>query len=103
MRQQSSWFVLSGVVLAFGCSGHPLQPTSSAIRLAFTVQPVSSAAGAVMATAVQVTVQDAAGNAVPGYTGSVKLSLPFTTSYGDSLSGTTTVAATGGVASFPNL
>jgi len=103
MRQQSSRFVLSGVVLAFGCSGHPLQPTSSASRLAFTVQPVSSAAGAVMATAVQVTVEDAAGNAVPGYSGSVKLSLPFTTSYGDSLSGTTTVAAAGGVATFPNL
>lgn len=103
MRQQSSWFVLSGVVLAFGCSGHPLQPTSSASKLAFTVQPVSSAAGAVMTTAVQVTVEDAAGNAVPGYIGSVKLSLPFTTSYGDSLSGTTTVAAAGGVASFPDL
>jgi N-acetylneuraminic acid mutarotase len=103
MRQQSSRLVLSGVVLAFGCSGHPLQPTSSASKLAFTVQPASSAAGAVMATAVQVTVEDASGNAVPGYSGSVKLSLPFTTSYGDSLSGTTTVAAAGGVASFPNL
>jgi N-acetylneuraminic acid mutarotase len=103
MRQQSSRFVLSSVVLAFGCSGQPLQPTSSASRLAFTVQPVSSAAGAVMTTAVQVTVEDASGNAVPGYSGSVKLSLPFTTSYGDSLSGTTTVAAAGGVASFPNL
>lgn len=103
MRQQPSWVVLSGVAMVLGCSGQPLQPTNSASRLAFTVQPVSSAAGAVMTTAVQVTAEDASGNAVPGYTGSVKLSLPFTTSYGDSLSGTTTVAVAGGIASFPNL
>ena len=103
MRQMPSWVVLPGVAIVLGCSGQPLQPTNSASKLAFTVQPVSSTAGTVMATAVQVTVEDAAGNPVHGYSGSVKLSLPFTTSYGDSLSGTTTVAAATGVATFPNL
>src|SRR5262249_22260226 len=44
----------------------------TAARLAFTTQPVSAAAGASLGT-IQVTAQDAQGNLVQSYTGSISL------------------------------
>src|SRR5205807_1972141 len=68
-------------------------------QLAFTVQPSNTVAGAAISPAVQVTALDPAGNPVPSFTGSVTVALG-TSPGGSTLSGTTTVAAVDGVASF---
>ncbi|HTH63852.1 MAG TPA: hypothetical protein VL563_04150 [Gemmatimonadales bacterium] len=71
-------------------------------QLAFTVQPMTTSAGTVIAPPVQVTVQDVAGNTETGYTANVTLSITVNPGSG-TLSGTTTVAAVGGVATFSDL
>src|SRR5207245_5943050 len=71
-------------------------------QLAFTVQPSNTVAGAAISPAVQVSALDAAGNPVPGFTGSVTVALG-TNPGGATLGGTTTVAAVNGVASFSPL
>ncbi|MDQ6671259.1 MAG: pilus assembly protein, partial [Chloroflexota bacterium] len=77
----------------------------AASKLAFWVQPSNTRAGASISPGVQVTVQDALGNTVPGSTASVGLTIgtnPATNPPG-TLSGTTTVNAANGVATFSNL
>src|SRR4029077_9299168 len=74
----------------------------TATQLAFTVQPTSTAAGASITPALQVTAQDALGNTDPTFTGNVTVALGANPGSG-TLSGTTTVAAVGGVASFSGL
>jgi len=71
-------------------------------KLAFSVQPTNVAAGASIAPAVQVTVQDAQGNTVTTATNSITMAIG-TNPGGGTLSGTTTVAAVNGIASFANL
>src|SRR5206468_3075549 len=68
-----------------------------AAQLLFTVQPTGTTAGAVITPAVQVTAQDGLGNTVPSFTGSVTVALGNNPVAG-TLTGTTTVAATNGVA-----
>src|SRR6059058_4152657 len=75
----------------------------AATHLVFTVQPANTTAGATLTPAVQVAAQDAAGNTVPSFTGSVTLALGGTNPAGGVLAGTTTVAAVNGVASFATL
>ena len=76
---------------------------STASRLAFSVQPSNTTAGATIA-AIQVTAQDASGNAVASFTGAVTVTITAGSgTSGAVLSGTTTVAAAGGVATFANL
>src|SRR5437867_3830335 len=75
----------------------------AATHLVFTVQPANTTAGATLTPAVQVAAQDAAGNTVPSFTGSVTLALGGTERAGGVLAGTTTVAAVNGVASFATL
>jgi len=74
----------------------------TATQLAFTVQPSNTVAGAAISPAVQVTALDAAGNPVPSFTGSVTVALGNNPG-GSTLSGTTTVTAANGVASFSPL
>src|SRR5881396_3035490 len=74
----------------------------TATQLAFTVQPATTVAGAAISPAVQVTALDPAGNLVPGFTGSVTITLGNNPG-GSTLGGTTTVAAVNGVASFSTL
>src|SRR5207249_4470210 len=88
--------VASGTSAAFDVGA------AAADRLVFTVQPVSTTAGAAIAPAVQVTAQDGLGNTVPSFTGSVTVALGNNPVAG-TLTGTTTVAATNGVASFASL
>src|SRR5256885_1585037 len=71
-------------------------------QLAFTVQPSNTVAGAAISPAVQVSALDAAGNPVPSFTGSVT-GAPGSHPGGRTLSGTTTVTAANGVASFSPL
>ena len=76
-----------------------------ATKLFFSVQPpTSTTAGAAMTPAIQVVAQDAAGNAVPSFVGSVTVAITSGTgTSGAVLSGTLTVGAAGGVATFSTL
>lgn len=71
-------------------------------KLAYAIAPTSTFAGAPIAPAVQVVAQDAAGNTATGYTGDVTVTLAANPG-GASLSGTTTVAAVSGIATFGDL
>jgi len=73
-----------------------------AAKLAFTVQPSNAAAGAMNTPAVQVTVHDAQGNTVTSATTSITVAIGTNPASG-SLSGTKTVAAVNGVATFSTL
>ena len=77
--------------------------------LAFTSEPAGTAVDAVIASGfgsqggpVKVEVRDGSGQLVKGWTGAVTVAIGSNPGSG-SLSGTTTVDASGGVASFPNL
>src|SRR5207253_3040675 len=74
----------------------------TATQLVFTVQPSATTAGAAITPAVQLTAEDAQGNTVTQFTGNVTVALG-TNLGGGTLSGTTTIAAVGGVAAFNNL
>lgn len=74
-------------------------------RLAFTVQPSgpsATQAGAAIAPPVQVVIEDAAGNVVTSATNTVVMAIGTNPS-GGALSGTTSVSAVSGVATFSNL
>ena len=71
-------------------------------KLSITVQPSTTTAGAAIAPAVQVTAQDAQGNTATSFTGSISVAIG-TNPAGGTLSGTTTVGAVAGVATFANL
>jgi hypothetical protein len=75
----------------------------TATKLAFTVQPVSTAALAPITPAVQVTAQDALGNTATGFTSNVTMAFGTNPAPGSVLSGTKVVAAVAGVATFSNL
>jgi len=84
--------------LALNPAGEP--QTAVATRLAFTVQPSSTTVGATISPPVQVAAQDDAGNTVATFRGSITVR---TNPGPGTLSGTTTVAAVNGVASFSDL
>jgi hypothetical protein len=71
-------------------------------KLAFAVQPTNVVAGTAITPAVQVSVQDSLGNLVPTATNSVTVAIG-TNPGGGTLSGTATVNAVAGVATFSNL
>src|SRR5947199_184640 len=79
-----------------------LTVSAPAAKLVFTVQPSNAAAGAAITPAVQVAVQDAQGNTVTTATTSITVAIGTNPASG-TLSGTTTVAAVNGVATFSNL
>ncbi len=71
-------------------------------RLAFSVQPSGAAEGAWITPAIQVAILDAAGVLIPNASDSITIGISNSPG-GGTLSGTTTVAAAGGVATFTNL
>jgi len=71
-------------------------------KLAFVQQPTNTEAGSSITPAVTVNVEDASGNVVTNSTASVALAIG-TNSGGGTLSGTTTVNAVNGVATFSGL
>ena len=75
---------------------------AAAAALFFTVQPTTTTAGAMITPAVQVTARDAFGNTATGFTGMVTIAIGTDPS-GGVLSGTTTVNASAGIASFSTL
>jgi len=70
--------------------------------LAFLVQPNSVSAGSSISPEVKVIAVDSLGNVLHDFNGTVSISLGSGGS-GGSLSGTTTVTASGGLAIFPSL
>jgi len=74
----------------------------TAAALVFTVQPTNTVAGAAITPAVEVTAQDASGNTATAFSGNVTVTLG-TNPGGGTLSGTATVAASAGVATFSTL
>ena len=73
-----------------------------ASQLVFVVPPGSTMGGAVVTPPVRVAAQDAFGNPVSGFNGAVTVTLAGSPAPG-TLSGTTTVNAVGGVATFSDL
>ncbi|MGE3524646.1 MAG: Ig-like domain-containing protein, partial [Gemmatimonadales bacterium] len=92
-----------------GAGGLPLVSSAgfnisvgSGNRLAFVVQPGNTTAGAAISPAVQVAVQDGSGNTVTGATDAITLAIGNNAG-GGTLSGTLTVNAVNGIATFGNL
>ena len=71
-------------------------------QVVFTVQPSGTPGGQTFSPAIQVAIQDASGNTVTTATNSVTLAIGSNQS-GGTLSGTTTVSAVNGVATFSTL
>jgi alpha-tubulin suppressor-like RCC1 family protein len=93
---------LVGVTLAACGGGGTTTAPPVASKLAFTVQPTNATAGVALAPAVVVTIEDESGHPVTNATNTVTASIE-TNAGGGTLSGTTTVPAVGGVATFGNL
>jgi hypothetical protein len=74
----------------------------AAAKLVFTVQPSNAVAGAAIAPAMQVTIQDAHGNTLTTATTSITVAIGTNPASG-TLAGTATVAAASGVATFSTL
>ena len=71
-------------------------------KLVFSVQPSNGSAGSALAPAIQVTAQDVQGNTTPAFTSNVTIAIGTNPGAG-TLSGTTTVAASAGIATFAGL
>jgi hypothetical protein len=72
------------------------------VQLVFTVQPTNTRAGRVIRPAIQVTAQDSNGQTSTNFGGTVTMTLATNPGFG-TLSGTTTVTAVAGVATFSDL
>src|SRR5262245_49700156 len=94
------------VLLSFSASTCRLdkatRPTPPPTNLAILTDPTTATAGVSIAPAVSVLALDAAGKMTPGYKGNVTVAIS-TNPAGGTLSGTTTVSAVDGVATFTNL
>ena len=75
----------------------------SASQLSFSVEPSTTASGASITPAVEVRIEDDQGNLVSNSTSNVTIAIDNDPSSGATLSGTATVAAVNGVASFSDL
>src|SRR5437667_131975 len=86
-----------------GCGGEtgPTQPAAPT-KLVFTVHPTNAAGAQLITPPVQIAVQDASGNTVTAATDAVTVALGANPGAG-TLSGTLTVAAIQGIATFSNL
>src|SRR5204862_3047952 len=74
----------------------------TATQLVVSVQPSTTTAATAITPAVEVTAQDAGGNTASGFTGNITVAIGTNPSTG-TLSGTKTVAAVAGVATFSGL
>jgi hypothetical protein len=88
----------TGLGIATGGGGG----TAASGRLAFLVQPHGASAASPMSPEVKVIAVDSLGNVLRSFNGQVSVTLGSGAS-GGTLSGTTSVAASGGLAIFPTL
>ncbi len=96
LASSSQWIMQ---MVAFRAASSGVGPPS---KLAFTVQPTNVVAGAAITPAVAVTIEDASGNPVTTATNAVTMAIGTNPSSG-TLTGTLTVNAVAGVATFANL
>jgi hypothetical protein len=104
-RVWSRWLARAGGLVLLGCAGSFEPPPAYVqvpVRLAFTVQPGDTTAGAPFGPVITVAIQDSFGLTVTAATSVVTLTLDQRAA-GDTLLGGTRVAAVAGVATFPDL
>src|SRR5258708_17012353 len=94
--------VLPAAVLLLTTCGHDVTAPPVPTQLVFITQPENLVAGHRFSQSVQVQAEDAHGNKVGGFIGSVTVALGSNPG-GSTLSGTTTVGAVAGIATFYNL
>src|SRR2546427_1595552 len=94
--------VLPTALLLLTTCGHDVTAPPAPTQLVFIAQPQNIVAGHEFSQAVQVQAEDAHGNKVGGFIGSVTVALASNPG-GSTLSGTTTVGAVDGIATFYNL
>jgi len=94
--------VIGGALLMVALLPASAAAAHPAAKLVFGVQPTNTLAGATISPAVTVQVEDAGGSVVSGDSSSITLSIGSNPGSG-SLSGTATVAASAGVATFGTL
>src|SRR5439155_1172092 len=99
----------TGYTLTVAAGGLPTVPSApfnivagAAVRLVFSVQPANATAGASITPAIQVTAEDPLGNTDPTFSGTVTVAIGANPG-GGTLSGTSALAAVGGVATFADL
>ncbi len=92
----------TGLVGAFASASFNITP-NVATQLVFTAQPSNRTAGVAIAPAVVVTARDFKGNTAAGFTGSVTVAIGNNAGPGGILSGTQSVNAVAGVATFSTL
>ena len=100
--QATSPSLTSTTSSTFDITATPPPPPPPATQLRFTVQPASTQAGQTIAPPVQVSALDASGTLVTSFTGAITVAIGTNPANG-TLSGTLTVNATNGVATFSNL
>ncbi|MEX2473152.1 MAG: Ig-like domain-containing protein, partial [Gemmatimonadota bacterium] len=94
----------SGPWVAFGDEEADFRVETPVTRLAFATQPSGTSAGATISPAVRVAARKASGDTDAAFSGEITLRLaPGTGTSGATLSGTRTVAAVAGVATFDDL
>ncbi|NBO63883.1 MAG: hypothetical protein EBU88_03335, partial [Acidobacteria bacterium] len=91
----------SGSLSSVNSAGLTVTPGPAA-QLEITAQPIAGVSGAALATQPQVVIRDAQGNLINSSTATVTVALASNLSPGQ-ISGTTTVTAASGVATFTNL
>src|SRR5256886_10065369 len=94
--------VLPAALLLLTTCGHDVTAPPAPTQLAFLQQPANLVAGHQFSQAVKVRADDAHGNKVASFTGSVTVALANNPG-GATLSGSTTVAAVDGIATFSDL
>ena len=92
----------TATALSDGVSAPFTIAAGAAVSLSFTTQPGTTMAGQSIAPAVQVSAQDLLGNVTPDFIGNVTVAIQANPG-GGVLTGNTTVAAVGGVATYANL
>jgi hypothetical protein len=102
-KSGTGYTLTAGATGLTGAISSPFEVTPAvATKLAFGVQPTTTAVGYTIAPAVQVVIQDAQGNTATSASPSVTVAIG-TNPAGATLLGTATVAAASGVATFSNL
>lgn len=102
MNRLRHWLILVTAGGLAGCSGnHPTQPQRVATGLEFLVQPSGATAGVALPP-VKVRAVDATDTLVTNFTGTITVALAANPG-GATLSGTKSVAAVGGIATFSTL
>jgi N-acetylneuraminic acid mutarotase len=101
MVQRAVWLGFVWTLLVVACHDQATQPLPHN-KLAFRVQPTNTFAGATLTPPIQIAAEDVNGYTVTSFAGNVTIAVG-TNPGGGTLSGTRTVAASNGIATFPDL